>query len=922
MKNNNLGLTEKILKSLQSYKELYLTKEFIIPLFKSIGYQKVDDHGGPYEEGKDIICYKENEFAKIEFTVIQVKKYKPTARSSGKKAFSEIVNQLQQASEKKIPHLDGNEYYPTNIYFITPYEIDTRSLQSRFEGYQSLKRNRVTIIDGPEFVSLINKFNQNLIKKIFGEDTVINQIIENSLKNTELLKALNYNSDFDISNLYSDLDFGVGKISTKFFFSIKFNPKIIKIKCNKEEWNNIKSIYQEIKNLFGVSIIQKEIDEIENEYNKKLKEYKNAFDEIKSLSEKRKNFKIEIDKTTDLIENEIIEIEKLYEDNEHRLNKKAKKDYNDFIESLEFFSGEYISNSKTNLSREEIRSREKFLLRNYEKAIKNQDLEIIGIINHKNLIETRHSIQLNILEISNKIKILENSIQEFDYNVEIIGNYLSEKLIEKQKWLHDKIDKFNKSYKLNKEIKSFLIDCTNLFNSFEKIFNNEYIKRSIGITENNKLTNFPRLVIPIQNIFDTRLNLFILGDAGSGKTTTLHVYTKNKLEKSNSSEIHLFLPLARLFSDYEYNQLQNLSEDPNVTFINLAVQYFNKNGLDILKSDFIKSILEKTTTFILDGVDEIIYKFPKIINVINEFPNRYPNTQIIISSRSSGDYVDKINFTSLTLLPFTDNQRNDFIDGWFKNKNIDKSKELITHLNNNIELSDVIRVPLLTTILCMLAENNVPLPNSETRLYEERLRLLLGQYDIHKQAVRIESDRYLLEMVSRKIAFIFHKKGIREENKYEIIKLVLQSLGERYTVEQLTLAVDEIIDPCNILTPMTDDGKFGFGHLRYQEHLAAIELCNNRGIAIYKLLHSSWWRGTLTIFSKLTDDIEFIIEEVLKEIPVSKVYTTISSMVAVRPEKEKKSLTNLIEKHRELDAFDPAYNNYLYDNPGIIPSNY
>ena len=57
---------------------------------------------------------------------------------------------------------------------------------------------------------------------------------------------------------------------------------------------------------------------------------------------------------------------------------------------------------------------------------------------------------------------------------------------------------------------------------------------------------------------------------------------------------------------------------------------------------------------------------------------------------------------------------------------------------------------------------------------------------------------------------------------------------------------------------MTQDGQLGFGHLRYQEYLAACEIRYNRGIDIKKLLNKSWWRGALTLFSMLADDISFL----------------------------------------------------------------
>ena len=122
------NVEKSLLETIQGYKEAYLTIHFINPLLKTLGYTKIDYHGGPYEEGKDIICWGSDELEHTVLAVTQVKKFKPTAKSSGGQNFSEVVNQLQQAIEKKIPNVDGLKYLPTIVYFITPFQVDTRAL--------------------------------------------------------------------------------------------------------------------------------------------------------------------------------------------------------------------------------------------------------------------------------------------------------------------------------------------------------------------------------------------------------------------------------------------------------------------------------------------------------------------------------------------------------------------------------------------------------------------------------------------------------------------------------------------------------------------------------------------------------------------------------------------------------------------------
>jgi len=49
----------------EKMKETDFTRSVLIPLFKAIGL-KTDDHGGAYEEGKDIIFWETNAFEEQE----------------------------------------------------------------------------------------------------------------------------------------------------------------------------------------------------------------------------------------------------------------------------------------------------------------------------------------------------------------------------------------------------------------------------------------------------------------------------------------------------------------------------------------------------------------------------------------------------------------------------------------------------------------------------------------------------------------------------------------------------------------------------------------------------------------------------------------------------------------------------------------
>ena len=196
----------------EKMRELDFTKSVVIPLFGTIGF-KTDDHGGPYEEGKDIIFWETNAFREIECGVAQVKKIRTRVSTRSDKSFSDLINQLQQATEKKIPALDGNLHLPRKVIFVTPYNIDTRSLQTRFEKYQELKNERVTILDGAKVAELLISNCPSIAREMLGHDTAIETATLTNLSNDTLMRALQFSNVGKIEDYYCDLDFALRRQS-------------------------------------------------------------------------------------------------------------------------------------------------------------------------------------------------------------------------------------------------------------------------------------------------------------------------------------------------------------------------------------------------------------------------------------------------------------------------------------------------------------------------------------------------------------------------------------------------------------------------------------------------------------------------------------------------------------------------------------
>lgn len=906
--NDHTSIKDIALTNLQALTEADLTKRFLVPLFKNFGFDRVDYYGGQYEGGKDLICWRNDELKMVELAVVQVKKYKPTVPSADTKSFSEIVTQLQQASEKKIPNIDGIEYQPSLLYFVTPYTIDTRALQSRFEAYSSLKPRRVKIIDGPLLIDLLSQKLEPLYRNLVGKNVLMQTNLMNNLTNADLLAALEAKYEKDISSFYCDLDFGFGNVSTSLFLSLDFRPIAKAYNLSTDEWLLFKESSRCVEDFFGVNIITPSYDEIEGNYEKERKKRKEGIKKgLKEIPENMIQISSALERIEMSIENQREKLENFACDSEeYKLNECYE------LILIELLALKQRSGIESSNKHEDKKNYNK--INNLTKKTNDHEMRLFGKSTLINQVKSYLKNLKKLREIDAKRGELFEQNYEISYKFSLDGKELSARLIEKKKWLLHEANKFGKETS-NSELKAFLMDCKSLIDAVDKAINNPILTQVLGLLRKHKYLNTKntqRLNISIDNVFSTGLHFIVLGEAGAGKTTTLQMYTKKNLAKANDTKQFLFLPLARIAASLSDELLEKDEIKPLEKLQHGIRLYLKAQGINISEIDFLNMLNNKSMVLLLDGIDESISRLPWIIEVINKISMRYPKVQLITSSRMSGEYLKNISFCGIILLPFSDYQREHFIRKWFNESDTIKIDYILKHIKNNPNLGNVVRNPLHATILCVLADHNIPLPESELQLYEERIKLLMGKYDFYKRATRLKSRQHDLEIVAQKIAYRLHSMGIRHDSLLNLKRRALGSLQGKLPEELVLLAVNELADPCNILMPMTEDGQFGFEHLQFQEYLAACELRNNRGIEIGPLMYNNWWRGPLVFFAQITDEIEFIIKWLAVEGNFSSAAPTLNAMLAVRPEKEKKELREILTKHYELDVFDERYEDVEY----------
>jgi len=1016
---------DALLKKLQRLTEHELTEQVLLPLFAKLGYDKVDYHGGPYEAGRDLICWGHTEIGDRKVAVAQVKRCPISARSKGSQSFAEVVNQLAQATEKEIPDVDGTTFLPSDAYFITPFCVTTRALETRIEAYQVLRSCRATVIDGTRLCGLVRKHLPDLAAKLSGDVIQLLGSVDQRLSNETLLNALGMAGRRDVCAIFTDIDVGVGRATTRLLLSCEFRPKRVGLEVSESEWKALKSVSSEVTDAFGVSLLRESFSAVErrfagqyHEYDTQMrlhravtKERDEAYERLQSLESR---LRVMCGRLQDLrigrekLQAQDRECRRLRDERDALTEEMAKlnrminavsrkttadltgKEKHDLERLRGKITADFDGNPK-DLSEDEGRRLQLHALAVQRRVAFERRDELTGQLGNAG----QHAIQLirschvgdlqDLLDkirdfrnqalqphedaptdvkdatearaqkdrmsqwLDNRAKIFEEMDRDLEHSartisrlatqyLEVVGEFArletktralprleepkycatveGEALAQAFRQARDRIARGAKT--LNKRhteqsVKRFLEKCEGSLRHAAVILANRHVQVAVGVDRNSRVRvayDRYRLTIPTLHVFSTRMNLALLGEAGAGKTTSLQVYARERLSEAAMGSLTLFVPLGVMVKLWlaETRVFPTRARAPELE-LGIAA-YVRSLGIPIT-TDELRDALRtcRDSAVLLDGVDEAIKPAPWLLESIAAFAERFPHVQIITSSRTGEQYLDRIPFLGITLLPFTDRQRDQFVSRWFADGKRHHVQRIRTHLQKNQDLGSVVRSPLLATVLCTLAEHGLTLPHNEIALYDERIKLLLGRYDAFRGLQRLESREEDLEALCLKLAFELHSRGTRYEDRSVVDKLALAHFAPRLERDQSLQVLNELIFPCNVLVPMTEDGKLGFGHLRYQEHLAARQIWRNRAIDIRRFLQEPWWRGVFVLLAQIWDDLGWLFEVVASENLGKFSRETVRAMIARRPEGEqgtlRKQFSGIIAEQTRESALEP-----------------
>ncbi|MHB8974781.1 MAG: NACHT domain-containing protein [Pirellulaceae bacterium] len=807
------------------------------------------------------------------------------------------------------------------------------------------------IIDGPKLADLLVQHLPAVAERFGASEQRFASLMEQQLNNQPLIRALQSETRKPLSQFYTDIDFSLGRWTTKLLFATEFVRQVVEHAVGDDAWRALKNTNESCKTRFGLSMVQEMYADIEERADREYAEFLNK----QVIHRRLREASSRVAEFTDSLDALHKEVWKVFSERE-KLRGAAHTTVDERERALEAAKHNLraagtpslrkqntlqkaVDQAQAELNEAQLQ-REQLSIGDFHP----NDLNVImNVILHRSIelghfdtsgnakptafrriwdtweamcVSAAKELGKSSDDTTRVVRDLVNAVREedelqrkyglqadhpeyrqFRFTMDTSG--LSNTLSQKRGQIQDAIAQFNIAPPTRETLRSFLIQCESVFENTSSVLSNEIVARAVGIDEGRRFSrdlSSYRLSLSIQSVFETGVNIAVLGEAGAGKTTSLQMYAMQLYSNADPGTCCIFVPLGRMVHAWMSTNVTK-PVDPAETLEYAIVQYVTHIGGEWTVGGFRETCRNENTILLLDGIDEAIRAAPWILDGISSLATRYPRSQIITSSRMMGGTLNRIPFLAVTLLPFNDAQQSEFIRLWFESgEEPETSERIIDHLRRNAEIREVVRNPLLATVMCELATHGIQLPHTEVRLYEDRIDLLTGRYDTFKGGPpRLKSRRDDLVHVAKNLAFWLHKSEKREEDREVLYEVATDTSRARLSPRQCRAVVDELIDACEILVPMTDEGKVGFGHLRYQEYLAALELGREQWPTMRPLLGVAWWRDVFVLFARMEESLEpffcFLSSRLSR-----KFVPTVRRMLAVRPLEEQAALEAIIRK--------------------------
>ena len=356
----------------------------------------------------------------------------------------------------------------------------------------------------------------------------------------------------------------------------------------------------------------------------------------------------------------------------------------------------------------------------------------------------------------------------------------------------------------------------------------------------------------------------VVGDPGAGKTTLLKylalTLADGKYPDLSDLPIHIELNAFIYSEDWDLlNYVARRWEERYAFPWAEARSYMDATLRDG------KAIL------LLDALDETVVgeqpaqayaSYQKAWDAIMRLAARYPQAYIVVTARKAG-YQQHRQLDGFTVVEVMDFRKEDilrFVDNWFRCTQevarATSADDLMARLDRNPRIQALAANPLLLSLIVLVYEAQLDLPDRRAELYRECVDVLLAKWDAKRNIRRLrnfkpDQKRQLLA----EVAWHFHQQGRRYFSEQDLLAEIahfLPALG--LSAKDNRQVLEEIASENGLLKEQAH-GWYGFLHLTLQEYFAAIAVNDqSRFATLVSQCVDPWWEEVLLLYAGHTPD--------------------------------------------------------------------
>jgi hypothetical protein len=352
--------------------------------------------------------------------------------------------------------------------------------------------------------------------------------------------------------------------------------------------------------------------------------------------------------------------------------------------------------------------------------------------------------------------------------------------------------------------------------------------------------------------------IVVVGDPGAGKTTMLRHLALAAVD--DQMRVPIYVELKDFIDGGEQTLLDHIYKQcaERYRFTSAPTQ--------------LASLLEAgKAMLLLDGLDETLggasaeearAAYAHVVAQVELLATRYPDMAVALTCRRAGWEGGLDAFRVLEVLDFSDQQVRHFVQYWFVD-NSTLREDLLATLDRNARMRSLAANPLLLSLICIVFERDLELPERRAELYNRCVEVLLKEWDSHRGITRFsqfttDRKRDLLE----EVAWHFHTRGFRYFPEDDLLRQIGAYLP---TIDIDPAKAGEVLSEIAAqygLLKQQAQGMYGFLHLTLQEYFAAVA-ANERGREAIDLVahqvHQPWWEEVaLLLAGRMSDASPFL----------------------------------------------------------------